>query len=232
MRIKIVTIFPEIFEGFVSTGMVRKAIDNKKVDIELVNLRKYAWNSYGAVDDRPYGGDVGMLIRADVVGKCLDEIAQSKWKKDRNNQKVKVLVTSPRGITFKQEIAEEYKELQELIILCGRYEGFDQRIIDQMADGEISIGDYVLTGGEIAAMVITDATIRLIDGVLGKDESNKIESFSLIDDKRLIEHDQYTRPDDYEGVIVPEILKSGDPKKIAEWQKNNQLEKNKGRGNN
>ena len=176
-------------------------------------MRQWAWNSYGAVDDRPFGGGVGMVIRPDVVGKALAEI--------RSLDKLgmtKVVAMSAKGERFNQKKAEELAKEKNLILVCGRYEGFDQRILDHMADEVISIGDYVLSGGEVAAMTVIDAVVRLIPGALGKDESSREESFSKIKGKRLIEYPQYTRPRVYKGKKVPKILVSGDHEKIMEWR--------------
>lgn len=209
MKIDVITIFPKMFDSPFAEGMVGRAIKNDTVRLEVHDMRKWAWNSYGAVDDKPFGGDVGMLIRPDVIDNALKAV-----KKKYKNQKV--ILTSARGKKFDQAKAEEWSKLDNLIFICGRYEGVDQRVADYMVDEEISIGDYVLTGGEIPVMSMIDATVRLIPGVLGKDESSKIESFSLPD--RKIEFPQYTRPQEYEGHKVPEVLISGDPKKIKEWQ--------------
>ena len=206
MKFDIITLFPEMFENVFGVSIIGRAIKNALVEIKCHQMRQWAWNSYGAVDDKPYGGDVGMLIRVDVVDKALKEI---------KTEKSHVILTSARGKRFTQEDAKRLSKEENLIIICGHYEGFDERI-SSMVDEEISIGDYVLTGGEIPAMVIVDAVARLMTGVLGKDESSKIESFSTSSD--YIEHPQYTRPAEYNGQKVPEVLLSGDPKKIKEWQ--------------
>jgi tRNA (guanine37-N1)-methyltransferase len=207
MRFDIITLFPEMFEGVFNTSMIGKARKKGLVEINCHQMREWAWNSYGAVDDRPYGGDVGMLIRVDVIDKAL---------KDIKTKKSHVILTSARGKRFEQKDAERLAKEENIIIICGHYEGFDERI-SGLVDEEISIGDYVLTGGEIPAMVITDAVSRLLPGVLGKDESSQVESFSL--PERKLEFPQYTRPAEYKGKKVPEVLLSGDPKKIKKWQK-------------
>ena len=196
-----------MFEGVFDKSIIGRAQKNELVKIECHQMRQWAWNSYGAVDDKPYGGDVGMLIRVDVIDKAIKEI---------KNKDSHIILTSARGKKFTQEDAERLAKEKNLIIICGHYEGFDERI-SELVDEEISVGDYVLTGGEIPAMMITDAVTRLLPGVLGKDESSKIESFSLPD--RHIEFPQYTRPAEYNGQKVPKVLTSGDPKKIREWQK-------------
>jgi len=207
MKVNIITLFPEMFEGVFDKSIIGRAQKNGLVKIECHQMRQWAWNSYGAVDDKPYGGDVGMLIRVDVIDKAIKEV---------KNKDSHIILTSAKGKKFTQEDAERLAKEKNLIIICGHYEGFDERI-SELVDEEISVGDYVLTGGEIPAMMISDAVTRLLPGVLGKDESSKIESFSLPD--RHIEFPQYTRPAEYNGQKVPKVLTSGDPKKIKEWQK-------------
>lgn len=216
MKIDIVTLFPKMFTSPFAESIINRAIKNNIIDLKIHNLRDWAIDSYGSVDDKPFGGDVGMLIRADVVFRALEDI------KKNLDGKTKIILMSARGKKFDQEKAEELSKLDNLIILAGHYEGFDQRITDFMVDEEISIGDYVLTGGELPAMVITDAVSRLVSGVLGKDKSSQIESWSEIeiDGKKIrtIEYPQYTRPQDFMGHKVPEVLISGDPKKIEQWK--------------
>lgn len=206
MQIDVITLFPKMFESPFAEAMIRRAIDKNIIKLNLHNMRQWAWNNYGAVDDRPYGGGVGMLIRVDVIEKALKEI---KKKESR------VVLTSAKGKRFDQKKVEEWSKLDNLVFICGRYEGFDERVAS-LVDEEISIGDYVLTGGELPTMVMIDAVTRLLPGVLGKDQSSKDESFSGTE--RQIEYPQYTRPEEFKGMRVPEILLSGDPKKIREWQ--------------
>lgn len=241
MKFDIITLFPNMFSGPFAESMMKRAVEKKSIEINLHNLRDWALDSYGTVDDKPFGGGVGMLIRPEPVFNALETIKEQNpsvtgvtspsplrgicgLDKGEKNNLSKVIMMSARGIRFTQEKAEEYSKLDNLVILCGHYEGFDQRVSDYMIDEEISIGDYVLTGGEIPAMVIVDSVARLIPGVLGKDESSQIESFSEIeiDGKkvRTIEYPQYTRPREFMGHAVPEVLVSGDPKKIREWQEN------------
>jgi len=208
MKIDVVTLFPKMFDSPFAESMMKRAIEKKILELKMHDMRQWAWNTYGAVDDRPFGGDVGMLIRVDVIDKALKEI---------KNKNSRVILTSARGKKFDQAKAEEWSKLDNLIFICGHYEGVDQRVADYLVDEEISIGDYVLTGGELPTMIMIDAVTRLLPGVLGKDESSKIESFSGTD--RHIEHPQYTRPQEYDGHKVPEELLSGDPKKIALWKK-------------
>jgi tRNA (guanine37-N1)-methyltransferase len=209
MQFDVLTLFPEMFKSPFSDSIIGRAIKNKKININLHQMRQWAWNSYKAVDDKPYGGGVGMLIRVDVIDKALKEI-KSKIK----NQKIKIILTSARGKRFTQEDAVRLSKEKNIIIICGHYEGFDERV-SKLTDEEISIGDYVLTGGELPAMVMIDSITRLLPGVLGKDKSSQTDSFSR---KNFIEYSQYTRPAEYKGEKVPEVLLSGDPTKIKEWQ--------------
>ena len=227
MKIDVITLFPKMFESPFDESIIKRAIKNKILDLKIHNLRDWAIDKYGSVDDKPFGGDVGMLIRADVVWKALDEIFNFQFSKSNKEEREKtnksrIIMMSARGKRFNQAKAEELSKLDHLILLSGHYEGFDQRISDYMVDEELSIGDYVLTGGELPAMVIIDSVSRLLPGVLGKDESSQSESFSqrLIEGQmmRPIEYPQYTRPRDFMGKTVPEVLVSGDPKKIKEWQ--------------
>lgn len=237
MQIDVITLFPKMFESPFEEGMIKRAIDKGILKLNLHDMRKWAWNNYGAVDDKPYGGGIGMLIRADVIYKALKEIkndsgrarmtktillSATRRRQGYGGQGRKIILLSARGKRYTQKKAEELAKLDNIILICGRYEGIDQRVADYMVDEEISVGDYVLTGGELAAMVIIDTTTRLNKGVLGKDESNKDESFSekIINGKRLrkVEYPQYTRPAEFMGYKVPEELLSGDPKKIKQWQ--------------
>lgn len=213
MQIDVITLFPEMFSKVFDEGVIKRAMDKKIVEIKYHQMRQWAWNSYGAVDDKPYGGDIGMIIRADVIGTGLEEIGAKRKTKGQ-----KIIVLSARGKRLTQRKVEELAKLKRIVMICGRYEGIDQRVADNLADEEISIGDFVLSGGEIAAMTIIDAVARLQKGVLGKDDSSKIESFSNIGGKRVKESPQYTRPFEYMGWKVPEELLSGDPKKIRKWK--------------
>jgi len=216
MKINIITLFPKMFESPFAESIIKRAIKNKIVDLKIHNLRDFSINNYGSVDDRPFGGNVGMLIRPEPVYKALEAI-----KKDLKG-KTKIILMSARGSKFDQKKAEELAKIDNLIIVSGHYEGFDQRVSDFMVDEEISIGDYVLTGGELPAMVITDAILRLVPNVLGKDKSHQEESWSEIeiDGKKIRakEYSQYTRPQEFMGHRVPKVLISGDPKKIKKWQ--------------
>ena len=229
MKIDVLTLFPKMFESPFGESIIKRAIKNKIIELKIHNLRDWAIDSYGTVDDKPFGGGVGMLIRPEPVWEALKQIAnlqtlisnEEKIKRLKEN-KSRVIMMSARGKRFNQEKAEELAKLENIVLISGHYEGFDQRISDYMVDEEISIGDYVLTGGELPSMVVIDTVSRLLPGVLGKDKSSEKESFGKeeIDGQliRTIEYPQYTRPQEFMNLIVPEVLLSGDQKKIKNWQ--------------
>lgn len=204
MKVKILTIFPELFPGFLGASLTGKALDEGKWSIEVVNIRDYAFDKHGSVDDTPSGGGAGMVMRADVLGEAL----KANYKGGR------LINMSPRGTPFTQEMAHKLANEEELTIICSRFEGIDQRVLDEYNAEDISIGDYILTGGEQAAMIMLDAVIRLLPDVLGNAESTIAESFEEL----LLEHPQYTRPTNWMGHEIPEILLSGHHKKISEWR--------------
>lgn len=206
MKISIITLFPEVFDPILNTSILKRAQQKGKVDFELVNLRDFGDGKHQVVDDRPYGGGAGMVLRADILAKALQL---------RKGTPGSVILTSASGKPYNQSIARKLSKLDHIIIICGHYEGVDQRFIDKYVWEEISIGDYVLTGGEIPAMVIADSVVRLIPGVLEKPEAIINESFS----EGLLEYPQYTRPEEFEGEKVPEVLLSGNHAEIAKWRK-------------
>lgn len=208
MKISILTIFPEIFKNFLNTSLIKKAINSKKIDINLLNIRDYSKNKQRSVDDTPYGGGVGMLMMFPPVYDAI---------KDVKKEYSKVVYLSPQGITYNQKIAKKLKDEKHLILLCGRYEGIDERVKD-VVDYEISIGDYILMGGEIPAMVLCESITRLIPGVI-KDESVNEDTF----ENNLLKYPEYTKPAEYMGYKVPDVLLSGDHKKINDWRKEMQL---------
>lgn len=214
MRIDIVTLFPNMFEGPFRESIVKNAQKKGLLELNIHDLRKYGLGSRRTVDDRPYSGGAGMIIMVEPVEKCLKEIKTPGCK---------VVLTTPRGQKYTQEKAQEYSKLDHLIVLAGHFEGFDERIHEHLIDEEISIGDYVLTGGELPAMVIADSIARLIPGVLKKEEATLYESFS----EGLLEYPQYTRPENYNGWKVPEILLGGNHGEIIKWQKEKSIEKTK-----
>ena len=194
MKIDILTLFPEMFDGFINTSIIKRAIEKGLLEVNLINFRDYSPLNNKQVDDTPYGGGSGMILRCEPIFECLDSI---------NTKDAYIIMLSPEGTKYKQSVAKRLLEHKHLIILCGHYEGIDQRVIDEIVDEEISIGDYVLTGGELPAMVLVDAVSRYVDGVISK-ESVEEESFS----NGLLEYPQYTRPEIFLDKQVPEILKS------------------------
>ena len=208
MQFDVLTLFPEMFEP-IKQSILGKAIENEKIKLKLVNIRNFSKDKHKKVDDTPYGGGAGMVMKPDVVYDAYKSVYE---------ENAKVIYLSPQGKTLNQKKVEELSKEKHLILLCGHYEGIDQRVIDKIVDEEISIGDYVLTGGEIPAMVLIDTVSRYIDGVLNQ-ESIKEESFS----EGLLEYPQYTRPEVFEGEKVPEILLSGHHENIEKWRKEQAL---------
>ena len=202
MKINVLTLFPDMFTPL-TTSMLGRGLEDRKWQLNLVNFRDFTTDVHHHVDDSPYGGGAGMVLQIMPIKKALDSI--------RN--KGKVIITAPQGKTFNQKMAQEWSQAENLTFICGHYEGFDQRVYD-LADEIVSIGDYVLTGGELPTMSMIDATVRLIPGILGNDASPVEESFV----HGLLEYPQYTRPDDFEGMKVPAVLTSGNHQKIAQWR--------------
>jgi tRNA (guanine37-N1)-methyltransferase len=222
MRFDIVTLFPQIFSGYLSQSLLAKAIDRGLVEIHIHDLREWSTDlKHHKIDDRPYGGGPGMLICVEPVINCVEAVQKM------SDTPGVVMLTTPQGDRLDQRGVEQYSQLNRIILLCGRYEGFDQRVIDILNPVEISIGDYVLNGGEVASMVLVDSTIRMIPGVLGDEQSSWDDSFSR--GNRLLEFPQYTRPPSFRGHDVPEILLSGDHGKIADWRSKQAMEKTKRR---
>ncbi len=209
MKFDVLTLFPEMFEPL-RESIIGKAIEKKLINLNLVNIRDFSKDKHKKVDDTPYGGGAGMVMRPDVIYDAYQSVKQ---------EKAKVIYMSPQGKTLNQQMVEDLSKESHLIILCGHYEGIDQRVLDEIVDEEISIGDYVLTGGEIPAMVLIDSVSRYIEGVL-KQDSIQEESFS----NGLLEYPQYTRPEIFEGKIVPEILLSGHHQNIEKWRKDRSFE--------
>lgn len=221
MKITVITLFPELFQPFLSTSIIGRAIKEKLVRVELVDIRQFGEGKHQVVDDRPFGGGVGMVFKPDVLTKAWHHAC-----KLFPDTKPFTILMSASGHPYKQAMAQKLSNLDHLIIVCGHYEGVDQRFIDIYVDEEISIGDYVLTGGELPAQVIIDSMIRLIPKVLKKEEAILEESFSL-NQENLLEYPQYTRPESFEGVVVPEVLKSGNHQNIKKWRFDKALEKTK-----
>jgi len=211
MKIKILTLFPEMIEPMISGSILGRAIKAGHLDVELINIRDYTQNKHKNTDDYPFGGGAGMVMMPQPVVDAIEAHAEPGMRR---------IYMSPRGRTLNQKIVEEYAQCDSLLFLCGHYEGVDQRALDMCIDEELSIGDYVLTGGELGALVTVDAVARLIPGVLGCDESSQDESFSM----GLLEYPQYTRPADFRGEKVPEVLLNGVHKDIEAWRRREALE--------
>lgn len=210
MKIKILTLFPDMFIGFMNSSIIKRAIEQEIVSIETIDIRNYSKDKHHHVDDTPYGGGAGMVLRVDVVAEAI---------KDNRKERTKVLMMTPQGRPFNQEVAMELTKETELILLCGHYEGFDERIRTYV-DEEISLGDFVLTGGEIPAMCVADAVIRLLDGAITT-ESFEDDSFS----KGLLEYPHYTRPLEYEGLKVPFVLTNGNHAHISKFRHQESLKR-------
>ncbi len=218
MRFDIITVFPELFAGVLECGIIRRARQSGLTDIHLVNLRDFAKDKHKSVDDRPYGGGEGMVFMPAPLFEAVEFC-----RRVEGGAGSQVVLLTPQGKPWSQDLAAKFAKFKHLVLICGRYEGVDQRVIDHLVDWEISIGDFVLTGGEIPAMVIVDSVVRLIPGALGCWESTVNESFSA----DLLDYPQYTRPAEYRGYTVPEVLLSGDHAKIEKWRKEKAMEKTK-----
>jgi tRNA (guanine37-N1)-methyltransferase len=209
MQIDILTLFPEMFTGVLGQSILQKAAEKSAVNYNVVNFREFADNKHSTVDDYPYGGGAGMVLKPQPI---FDAVTALKEKAKSTNPRV--ILLCPQGERYEQRKAEELAKEEHLIFICGHYEGYDERIREHVVTDEISIGDYVLTGGELGAMVIVDSVVRLLPEVLGNQESHMKDSFST----GLLEHPHYTRPADFRGLKVPEVLLSGNHKLIEEWR--------------
>lgn len=214
MRIDILTLFPEMFSGVFGSSILKKAAEKKAVEYHTHNFRDYSDNKHQSVDDYPYGGGAGMVLKPQPIFDCLEKITPKEQEK-----KPRVILLCPQGERYTQAKAEELAKEDQLIFVCGHYEGYDERIREYAVTDEISIGDFVLTGGELGAMVIIDSVVRLLPGVLGNEDSPVLDSFS----SGLLEHPHYTRPADFRGMKVPDVLVSGNHKYIDEWRKKESL---------
>lgn len=208
MKIDILTLFPEMFESPFNYSMVKRALEGGAVEINTVNFREYGLGKHKIVDDTPYGGGAGMLLKPEPIFEAIEAI-----QKEENNTNKRIVLMDPAGKPFTQELAEEFAEEEHLIFICGHYEGYDERIRTLVTD-EVSLGDYVMTGGELAAMVMIDATVRLLPGVVGNKDSIMEDSHST----GLLEHPHYTRPAEYKNLEVPDVLRSGNHQLIEEWR--------------
>lgn len=214
MKISILTLFPHMFDGFLNESIIKRAIEKEKVEIEIINFRDFSKLNNNQVDDTPYGGGAGMVLMCEPIFDAIESI--------KTEDSIVIMMT-PDGKTYNQTFAKSLTTKKHIILLCGHYEGFDERI-KTIVDMEISIGDFILTGGEIPAMAITDSIVRLLDGVINK-ESLDSESF----EDELLDYPVYTKPADFRGLKVPEVLISGNHKSIDEWRKNARIEKTKNR---
>ena len=217
MRFDVLTLFPEIFRSYLGQSLLHKAIENKLVETALHDIRQWSDDKHGRVDDRPFGGGPGMVMQAKPVVECVEAV-QAMGDIPGN-----LIMLTPTGRKLDQQLVEELVGMPRHLLLCGRYEGFDQRVSDILKPMEISIGDYVLNGGEVAAMVLIDSIMRLVPGVLGDEHSSHDDSFSS--GNRLLEFPQYTRPRDFRNLEVPQVLLSGDHQAIARWREEQSLKR-------
>ena len=213
MRIDILTLFPAMFSGVFGESILKKAQEKHAVTFNVINFREFADNKHKTVDDYPYGGGAGMVLKPQPIFDAVENLRKS------TNHQPRIILLCPQGERYTQEKAEELAKEKHLILICGHYEGYDERIREHLVTDEISIGDYVLTGGELGAMVIADSVVRLLPGVLGNEDSPVRDSYS----SGLLEHPQYTRPADFRGMKVPEVLLSGNHKLVEEWRQKESL---------
>jgi tRNA (guanine37-N1)-methyltransferase len=210
MRFDIVTLFPEMFAGYLGEGLLSRAISRGLIEVHLHSLRQWAVRKHQKVDDRPYGGGPGMLLQVEPVVTCVEDVLKM------DSRPTELILLSPQGERLRQPLVEKLALLPRIVMICGRYEGFDQRIIDLLKPRQVSLGDFVLNGGEVAAMAIMDATMRLVPGTLGDEQSAQLDSFSLEDS--TLEYPQYTRPREYRGLTVPDVLLNGNHEQISQWR--------------
>ena len=218
IKIDVITIFPNIFDNFTNFGVIKEGINKKLCELTIYNLREFTEDKHKKVDDRPYGGGAGMVFMVQPIDSAVRHIKEKNDVLKINLQKT--ILLTPSGDKLKQNTLKYLSGMENLILICGRYEGVDERIKDLVVDMEISIGDFILTGGEIPAMVLIDGVIRLLEGVVGKEESLKNESF----ENDLLDYPQYTRPELYKGLKVPDVLLSGNHSKIKKWREEKSIE--------
>jgi tRNA (guanine37-N1)-methyltransferase len=221
MRFDVLTLFPEMFSGYVSQSVLRRAIDAGKVDVQLHDIRDWSREKHQQVDDRPFGGGPGMVLRPEPVVESVEAV------RSQTSEPGRLIYLTPQGRKLNQTIVEELSGHERLVLLCGRYEGIDQRAIDILQPDELSIGDFILGGGEVAAMVVIDAVVRMVPGVLGDEESNRQDSFS--GDPPLLEFPQYTRPREFREMEVPDVLLTGNHGEIARWREEQKQERTRTR---
>ncbi len=216
MRFDVLTLFPELFDSYMQQSLLKQALDARLVEIHRWNFRDYAPGKHRSVDDKPYGGGPGMLLMCQPIFDCVAAVRQAA------SEPGQLVVLTPQGRRLTQRVVEELAGYQRLILLCGRYEGFDQRIIEGLQPLEISAGDFICNGGEVPAMLVIDSVIRLVPGVLGDETSSKYESFA---EAGLLEYPQYTRPREFQGMAVPEVLLNGNHAEIAKWRETTSRER-------
>ena len=241
MRFDIVTIFPDLFTGFFDHGIVRRAQAGGLIEVQLHDLRAFTHDRHRTVDDRPFGGGEGMVLKPEPLAEALESLGIQTRAERTPSTNTRVVLMSAQGRPFSQAVAREYSGVERLVLICGRYEGVDERINELFCDDELSIGDYVLSGGELAAAVVLDATMRLIPGVLGNEASGEFESFGRLDTAistdqdgvprsqhgsgGLLDYPHYTRPSEFRGLRAPEVLLNGDHQQIRSWRREQQLRK-------
>lgn len=214
LRVDVITLFPTVFEGYFGESILKRAQDREALSIRLINLRDFTNDVHRSVDDKPFGGGAGMVMKPEPLFAAVESL-----RTDASH----VILLAPTGTPFRQQRAQELATKSHIIFICGHYEGVDDRVRDALVDEELSIGDYVLTNGNLPAMVITDAVARLLPGVLGSADSTKEESFN----DGLLEYPQYTRPRDFNGMLVPQVLLDGDHQRIAAWRHEQSIERTK-----
>ena len=220
MRIDVLTLFPEMFDCILKESILKRAQEKGLIEVHVHNLRKWAKDRRGTVDDRPYGGGPGMVLKPEPI---FEAVASIKEEIKDKGYDTSIILLTPQGVKFDQNIAQGLSKSNHLILICGHYEGIDERVREYSSTHSISIGDYILTCGELPAMVLIDSVVRLVPGVLGDEGSIKFESFT----ENLLEYPQYTRPPDYMGMKVPDILLSGDHENIEKWKREQSIERTK-----
>lgn len=235
MKFEIITIFPDFFRGPLDYGIVRRARETGLIDVKVQDLREFTHDRHKTVDDRPFGGGEGMVLKVEPIFECAEALGVTP--KQQRSAKETVVLLSPQGKMFDQSVATELASVERIVMICGRYEGVDERVADQLADREISVGNFVLSGGELGAAIIVDAVTRLLPGALGNEASNKQESFSntpavlngnvssTCSSNGLLDYPHYTRPVEFRGMAVPEVLSSGNHDQIRKWRRRKALEK-------
>lgn len=238
MRFDLITIFPDFFSSIFAHGVLRRALASGLVTVEMHDLRRFTHDRHRTVDDRPFGGGEGMVLKPEPLTEAIESLGIAP-RQERNPAREQVVLLSAQGVRFTQATARELARLERLVLLCGRYEGVDERVNELLCDREMSIGDYVLSGGELGAAVVVDATTRLLPGVLGNDASSEYESFGPVDAGHnpeglprsthgaggLLDYPHYTRPTEFRGLAVPEVLTQGDHAAIRRWRREKALEK-------